>query len=249
MVHGGALLAGRSALHSRSHPQSRRRGQRRDVGMLHDADMLILALAAALAGTLAWPVPSHEVVRAFDAPDAPWGAGHRGIDIAAAAGGPVLAPADGTVWFAGVVVDRPVLSIEHAGGVLTSFEPVEPLVERGDAVVAGQVVATLLPGHRPCGTCLHMGVRIDGEYVNPLLLLGAERAVLLPLDRGAVTASGPGMGGAIGIGEALEGHVGVDLRRAEARVPEDLLHRAQVGATVEQVRRGRMPQRVRARGP
>ncbi len=40
--------------------------------------------------------------------------------------------------------------------------------------------------------------------------------------------------------------VGVALRRAQARVAEQLLNRAQIGAALEQVRRERVPQRVRA---
>ena len=43
---------------------------------------------------------------------------------------------------------------------------------------------------------------------------------------------------------------GVDVRvalgRAEARVAEEFLNRAQVGAALQQMRRERMPQRVRA---
>ena len=43
--------------------------------------------------------------------------------------------------------------------------------------------------------------------------------------------------------------VRVALRRAQARVPEQLLDRAQVGAALQQVRRERMAQRVRADAP
>jgi murein DD-endopeptidase MepM/ murein hydrolase activator NlpD len=86
------------------------------------------------------------------------------------------------VHFAGFVVDRPVISIRHAGGVLSSFEPVEPTVATSDRVAQGDVIGTLLPGH--CSSpCLHLGARIDGEYVNPLLFLGGlEHAVLYPLE-------------------------------------------------------------------
>jgi len=119
------------------------------------------------------------------APAGPYGAGHRGIDIrppsGAAAGAQVLAPADGVVHFAGFVVDRPVLSIEHAGGVLSSFEPVQTTLVAGDRVTRGQVIGTLLPGH--CASpCLHLGVRVDGSYVNPLLFLGGVGwSVLYPM--------------------------------------------------------------------
>ena len=41
-------------------------------------------------------------------------------------------------------------------------------------------------------------------------------------------------------------HLRVALRRAEARVPEQLLNAAQIAAALEQVRGKRVPQRVRA---
>ncbi len=131
----------------------------------------------------AWPVPApHTLARPFVAPATPYSTGHRGIDIRADAGVEVRAPAAGVVHFAGFVVDRPVISIRHPGGVLSSFEPVEPLVATGDRVERGQVIGILLAGH--CAApCLHLGARVDGEYVNPLLFLGGlEHAVLYPLE-------------------------------------------------------------------
>ena len=138
--------------------------------------------AVAPVATWMWPVaPPHPVVRAYLAPPTPYGAGHRGIDIGAADGSPVLAPDDGVVHFAGVVVDRPVLSIEHVGGVLSSFEPVTSSLHMGDVVHRGQVVGTLVAGHCASGVCLHLGARVDGEYVNPLVFLGGvPHAVLYP---------------------------------------------------------------------
>lgn len=123
-------------------------------------------------GTWSWPVSgAHALARPYVAPAGPYGAGHRGIDIRAPAGASVLAPADGVVHFAGFVVDRPVLSIEHADGVLSSYEPVQTALVAGDRVTRGQVIGTLLPGH--CASpCLHLGVRVGGDYVNPLLFLG-----------------------------------------------------------------------------
>ena len=127
---------------------------------------------AAELGAWSWPVSgAHALARPYVAPAGPYAAGHRGVDIRAPDGVPVLAPADGIVHFAGVVVDRPVLSIEHVGGVLSSYEPVQTTLAAGEHVARGQVIGTLLAGH--CASaCLHLGVRVDGEYVNPLLFLG-----------------------------------------------------------------------------
>ena len=130
------------------------------------------ATPAAQLGAWSWPVSgAHAVARPYLAPAGPYGPGHRGVDIRAPDGASVLAPADGVVHFAGFVVDRPVLSLGHAGGVLSSFEPVQTTLVAGDRVSRGQVIGTLLPGH--CvSACLHLGARVDGEYVNPLLFLG-----------------------------------------------------------------------------
>ena len=121
------------------------------------------------------------MIAPFIAPATPYAAGHRGIDLATQAGNIVLASHDGVVSFAGVVVDRPVLSITMAGDLITTVEPVLTLVAVGDRVRAGQEIGTVATGgHCPPG-CLHLGVRLHGRYVSPLLYLGGlQRAVLLP---------------------------------------------------------------------
>ena len=147
------------------------------------ARRLASALLAISAATWwSWPVAApHPIVRSYLAPAAPWAAGHRGIDIAAAAGADVRAPADGVVHFAGWVVDRPVLSIDHGGGVISSYEPVSSELREGERVRRGEVIGVLEPGHCARDACLHLGVRVHGEYVSPLHFLGGvPRAVLLP---------------------------------------------------------------------
>ncbi|TFB68146.1 M23 family metallopeptidase [Cryobacterium glaciale] len=129
-----------------------------------------------------WPLAApHPVTRAFLAPASPYAGGHRGIDLAAEAQQSVLAPHEGVVSFAGTVVDRPVLSITQPGDVIMTVEPVDAVVAVGDRVRAGQVIGTVgSGGHCPPG-CLHLGVRLHGSYVSPLLYLEKlPRAVLLP---------------------------------------------------------------------
>ena len=145
-----------------------------------------IAPAEAPAPRWNWPLAApHAIARPYLAPETPYAAGHRGIDIRAHTRA-VTAPASGVVHFAGIVVDRPVLSIRHDGGFLSSYEPVTTTLQKGDAVARGDPVGEVLAGH--CASpCLHFGVRLDGEYVSPLLLLGGvPRAVLLPTraDRG-----------------------------------------------------------------
>lgn len=136
------------------------------------------------AAAWAWPIaPPRTVLRPFEAPATPYSAGHRGIDLAAIPGTTILAPAAGIVYFAGRVVDRDVITIEHEGGFLASFEPVLSELAAGDTVTAGQVIGTVDRGGHCANSCLHFGVRLDGEYLSPLMMLGGvPRAVLLPLD-------------------------------------------------------------------
>lgn len=154
---------------------------------------LLLALGLALAlipgppeATWTWPTQGpHVVLRDFRAPPTPWGAGHRGLDLAAT-GTQVLAPVAGVVSFSGVVVDRGVLTITTPSGHRVSLEPVTASVEMGATVSQGQEIAVLAPGH--CQTlCLHIGLRTGSgdqqRYRSPRRELGIElRAVLLPWD-------------------------------------------------------------------
>ncbi|WP_434992796.1 murein hydrolase activator EnvC family protein [Arthrobacter sp. Ld5] len=152
--------------------------------------------AAPFVPEWSWPLtPAPEVLRPFEKPPQKWERGHRGVDLSAGAGPVrVLSPADGVVSFAGTVVDRGVLSIDHGDGRISSFEPVSTGLSRGDRVGRGQEVAVLDasrdrrrvdgPARAHCGRpCLHWGVREDGEYVDPLSLVTDRRpSVLLPLD-------------------------------------------------------------------
>lgn len=129
-----------------------------------------------------WPVEAaREITEPYRAPAHAYGAGHRGIDVVAPHGSFVHAPADGIVAFRGTVVDRPLITITHADGVVSTLEPVDSSLMAGDAVVAGDRVGTAgTGGHSAPGT-LHIGVRVNGAYVDPLSMFGgAQRSVLLP---------------------------------------------------------------------
>jgi murein DD-endopeptidase MepM/ murein hydrolase activator NlpD len=168
---------------------------RRDIRALAAAALLSLVVVVAFGGparavddepeTLAgwrWPVHPFRIVEAFVAPAHEYGPGHRGVDIAPSdPAGVISSPAAGVIAFAGPVAGRGVVTIDHGGGLVTTLEPVSPEATVGEAVVAGEPVGTLSTGgHTPPGA-LHFGVRLDGEYINPLLLLGGvPRAVLLP---------------------------------------------------------------------
>lgn len=129
-----------------------------------------------------WPVaPPHPVQRPFEAPADRYSAGHRGIDIAVAPDAPVLSPADGVVRFVGTVVDRPVVSISVPGDLIVSIEPVEPSVVEGETVRRGQLIGRRATGGHCATGCIHLGTRLRGEYLSPMLYLeGIPLSVLLP---------------------------------------------------------------------
>ncbi|MEU5827559.1 M23 family metallopeptidase [Micromonospora tulbaghiae] len=141
-------------------------------------------IRAAPGGRFRWPLPgAPRVVRRFDPPPQPWLSGHRGVDLAAAPGAPVLAAGAGTVLFAGSVAGRPVLTVGHADGLRTTYEPIRSRLTAGTRVDAGTPVGDLLAGHPGCteAACLHWGLRRETEYLDPLALLGLGRVRLLPL--------------------------------------------------------------------
>jgi murein DD-endopeptidase MepM/ murein hydrolase activator NlpD len=135
------------------------------------------------AAAFRWPVEGVPlVVRGFDPPAQPWLPGHRGVDLAAEPGASVLAAGPGRVRFAGRVAGRGVVSVDHAGGLRTTYEPVTAVVRAGDRVRTGDRLGTLAAGHRGCPSgCLHWGLRRGEVYLDPLALLGLGRVRLLPL--------------------------------------------------------------------
>jgi murein DD-endopeptidase MepM/ murein hydrolase activator NlpD len=145
------------------------------------------AAPGAVTDAALWASPLGDpprVTRPFDAPPSPYGPGHRGADLAGAPGSPVLAAGDGVVVFAGMVAGRPVVSVDHAGGLRTTYEPVDPTVGAGMRVSRGSQLGALLPGHLGCPVtaCLHWGVRRGETYLDPLALLRPPQVRLLPLD-------------------------------------------------------------------
>lgn len=133
-----------------------------------------------------WPLePQPTVARHFERPASTWGAGHRGIDLAATSGQPVLATAAGRVVHVGVIAGRGTVSVLHADGIRTTYEPVTARVHGGQVVRAGQVIG-LVDGSAAshCTSCLHLGALRGPAYLDPLALLRPGHVVLLPLGAG-----------------------------------------------------------------
>jgi murein DD-endopeptidase MepM/ murein hydrolase activator NlpD len=142
------------------------------------------ALRGGPAGAFRWPLDgAPRVVRRFDPPAQPWLPGHRGVDLTGTPGATVRAAGAGRVRFAGRIAGRPVISVDHAGGLRTTYEPVEPVVRIGDEVSPGEPIGRLAVGHPGCAAsaCLHWGLRRGDVYLDPLALLGLGQVRLLPL--------------------------------------------------------------------
>lgn len=130
-----------------------------------------------------WPLPVRpSVSRPFQPPTHRYGPGHRGADLMGRPGEAVLAAGDGVVVHAGPLAGRGVVSIQHADGLRTTYEPVAAIVRGGQRVARGQTIGTLTPGHPGCPApaCLHWGLRRDDEYLDPLRLVRPARVRLLP---------------------------------------------------------------------
>lgn len=94
---------------------------------------------------------------------------HRGIDIAARQGTPILAPADGRVRYA--AKDRmlgQMVIVKHGYGIETIFGHLsEALVKPGDKVKRGDRIALMGNSGRSTGPHLHYQVNVNGVAVNP----------------------------------------------------------------------------------
>ena len=128
-------------------------------------------------GTVTYRLPvASAVLRAFMAPETAYGAGHRGVDLAASPGAPVRVAAAGRIHHAGVVVGVGWVSVDHPDGLRTSYGPLAPiLVHPGQEVSAGDVIGLVAArdhGDPSRDQGLHFGVRRGVEYLDPMLLPG-----------------------------------------------------------------------------
>jgi len=143
------------------------------------------AAPAAATGFVLPVAPPPVLLNPFAPPASRFGSGHRGVDLAAAEGSAVFAAGSGVVVFAGPLAGRGVVSIEHEGGLRTTYEPVRASVAAGARVTAGAIIGVLQAGHPGCApaVCLHWGARLpDRVYLDPMALLQPWRVRLLPWD-------------------------------------------------------------------
>jgi hypothetical protein len=142
--------------------------------------LAVFLLWAPAAYAWSWPVQGP-VVQPFSYDEAhPYAAGqHRGVDIGAdAAGESVIAPAAGTISFAGTVAaNGKSVTIETPDGYSVTLTHLGSIaVAKGATVAEQEVVGTVGPSGTPevDGPYVHLGIRVTTDpngYVDPLGLL------------------------------------------------------------------------------
>ena len=139
-------------------------------------------LAQAVGGGFIVPVDAP-VRDPYRPPADPYGPGNRGIEYDTAAGQVVRAAGAGIVAFAGVIAGERYVSIDHPGGLRTTYSYLATIaVSVGAPIAQGDIVGTT--GLRP----FHFGARRFGEYIDPATLFASpdpveapQRARLVPI--------------------------------------------------------------------
>ncbi len=106
------------------------------------------------------------------------GAGHSGMDIAAANGTPVKAPAAGVVTFANpdLYLTGGTLLLDHGFGISSNFLHLSRIdVKVGDRIEQGQVIGAVGATGRATGPHLHWGMNWFDVRIDPLLVLERGR--------------------------------------------------------------------------
>lgn len=151
-------------------------------------------------GNLLWPAPGYYQINShYGKRKAPTGGAstyHKGIDIGIPQGEPLVAVTDGEITFTDFLGGGGyTITLTDSNGVKYSYCHTDPtyIVEEGQNVKKGQVIGYVGPKYvygvignqykdsnglptngATTGPHLHFGMRINGEYVNPLDYLPYE---------------------------------------------------------------------------
>lgn len=97
---------------------------------------------------------------------------HSGIDIAARAGTPIVAPADGVISNTGdYFFNGNSVFIDHGQGVITMYCHLQDIdVQENQQVLQGERIGTVGATGRVTGPHLHLGISFNDAMVEPLLV-------------------------------------------------------------------------------
>ncbi len=142
----------------------------------------LLALCGGVGGvvgddTLQWPLPGHTYISChFGEVDAFGNVGHRGTDIPAPEGTPILAAHSGTVLVSGWndSYGNQVL-LDNGAGLSTRYAHMtKTAVTAGETVTAGQVIGYVGSTGDSTGNHLHFEVMQNGVRCNPLSVVNPQ---------------------------------------------------------------------------
>jgi hypothetical protein len=119
----------------------------------------------------------EDALNQYLAPMTEYGAGHRGIDLPANIGDPLLSPATGELSFVGKVGYRNVVSVRFGSSLTASMEPVCSELLEGTQVTIGDEIGFVCEPDLEylwhcIELCLHFGTRSEAGYFSPLTLIG-----------------------------------------------------------------------------
>ena len=139
-----------------------------------------VALAVSMPASPAGAMTHHErpvfrppvdapVTDPFRPPENPYGPGNRGVEYDTEPGDVVRAAASGTVVFAGAVAGTLHVTVDHGGGLVSSYSYFQRFgVRVGADVAQGAVIGV-------AGERLHFSVRLEGAYTDPAGFIGVRR--------------------------------------------------------------------------
>lgn len=142
----------------------------------------------------AWPIPGYTNISSNygkrTAPTSGASTFHKGVDIPAPEGTNLVAVCDGTITFVGFLGGGGfTITLSPSNSLKISYCHVSPnfIVKEGDSIAQGQVIGKVGPKYvygvvgntysdssgvptngATTGCHLHIGFRINNEYVNPL---------------------------------------------------------------------------------
>ncbi|HEY5723358.1 MAG TPA: M23 family metallopeptidase [Allosphingosinicella sp.] len=103
---------------------------------------------------------------------------HNGVDVAAGAGAPVVAPADGIVVLAGppaFSLEGNLVIVAHGMGLTSAFLHLsQTLVRQGQPVRQGEIIGRVGASGRATGPHLHWGMRWGEARIDPQRLVSGQ---------------------------------------------------------------------------